>query len=103
MTVSTLSHGVAKNRTDQRMHLEGSKIAQINPYMHSFLGNVKSKFVDQKKAMCTSASYRTRAASQVFFCQPRMGSDMILDILLLTKRRRCVSRKAEGATGARYR
>ena len=36
MTVSTLSHGVAKNRTDQRMHLEGSKIAQINPYMIAF-------------------------------------------------------------------
>ena len=36
MTVSTL-HGVGKNRTDQRMHLEGSKIAQINPYRYSFL------------------------------------------------------------------
>ena len=61
----------------------------------------KSKFVDQKKGMCTSKSYWTRAASRVSFCQPRMDSDMILDILLLTKRRRCVSLQAEGATEGR--
>ena len=36
MMVSTLTQHYEKNLTDHRMHLEGSKISQINPYMRSF-------------------------------------------------------------------